>query len=110
MPVHDSQKLKQEYGWFYDALCRLLAEDDPIGLIAGGAPVNEYDIEADEILCRLHDASSPAALGNIICEVFIEYFRSPSDPPEPPSEGAKKYYRVLGERAWTIWTRWKAEA
>lgn len=33
-----------------DELIRILAEADPVGLIAGGAPPDEYAAEADDIL------------------------------------------------------------
>ncbi len=33
-----------------DELTEILAEADPVGLIAGGAPRDEYAAEADEIL------------------------------------------------------------
>ncbi len=33
-----------------DELIRILAEADPVGLIAGGAPSDEYAAEADAIL------------------------------------------------------------
>ena len=33
-----------------DEMIRILAEADPVGLIAGGAPADEYASEADEIL------------------------------------------------------------
>ncbi len=33
-----------------DELIRILAEADPVGLIATGAPADEYAAEADEIL------------------------------------------------------------
>ena len=33
-----------------DELIRILAEADPVGLIAGGAPPDEYAAEADAIL------------------------------------------------------------
>lgn len=33
-----------------DTMIKILAEADPVGLIAGGAPPDEYAAEADEIL------------------------------------------------------------
>ncbi len=68
------QKMKQEYGWFYEALVQLLAKDDPMNLVRTGAPFNEYEPEVDMILSKLDKAESPSELGKIIYETFVYAF------------------------------------
>jgi len=111
-PTSEQRKnLKREYGSFYKDLTSLLAEDDPMGLVRGGAPYDEYDIEVDAILLRLNEASSPTLLGQIIYEAFVECFGSTFAPPNTqPSERAQAHFAALGEKAWTSWQRWKEEA
>ena len=75
-PNQQRQHLKQAYGKFYTALTLLLADYDPMGLVRGGAPLNEYEPEVDAILLRLHEASSPSTLGHIIYETIVAYFGS----------------------------------
>lgn len=102
------QHLKQKYGKLYDALTRLLAEDDPKGLVTGGAPHNEYEPEVDAILLRLHKADSPSALGHLIYEIFVEYFGATCAPSNAlPSEYARLHFEALGERAWMAWKQWE---
>lgn len=104
------ENLKREYGSFYEDLTLLLAEDDPMGLVRGGAPDDEYDIEVDVTLLRLNEASSPTLLGQIIYEAFVECFGSTfASPNTPPSERTRARFAALGEKAWTSWQRWKGE-
>ena len=79
-------------------------------LIKGGAPSDEYESEVDAILLQLPEASSPTVLGRIIYETFVKSFAITPDPPIPqPSETERVRFAVLGEKAWTSWTRWKEE-
>ena len=104
------QHLKQEYGKLYDALARLLAEEDPMGLVRWGASRNEYEPEMDAILLRLHEATSPNVLGDIIYETFVEYFGTTFAPPNAPlSQCTREYFAALGEKAWTSWKHWQGE-
>src|SRR5258708_3989371 len=102
------ENLKREYGSFYEDLTLLLAEYDPMGLVRGGAPDDEYDIEVYVILLRLNEASSPTMLGQIIYEAFVACFGSAfASPHTQPSEHTKTRFAALGEKAWTSWRRWK---
>ena len=111
-PTSEQHKhLKQEYRSFYRDLTSLLAEDDPVGLVRGGAPYDEYDIEVDVILLRLNEASSPALMGKIIYEGFVECFGSTfALPNTQPSERTQARFAALGEKAWMNWQRWQEKA
>lgn len=103
-------QLKQEYRSFYEALTLLLADYDPMGLVGGGAPYNEYDIEVDVILLRLNEAVSPDMLGQIMYEAFVQCFgRTFVRPDEQHSEQQKALFASIGNIAWHIWEYWKEE-
>lgn len=57
-----------------EALEQLLARHDPMGLIEIGLPDDEYRPEAQTILPRLGEASSPADLRGIVHEEFVKMF------------------------------------
>ena len=109
--MSERESLKQKYGWLYESLTQLLAEYDPMGLVSIGAPYDEYDIEVDRILLRLPETTSPKALGQLIYETFVACFGSSfalSD--QQPSKNKYSRFKVLGEKAWTLWQRWKKES
>jgi hypothetical protein len=109
-PEQQRQNLKQEYGWLYEASIQLLAEYDPMHLIAMGAPRDEYEPEVDVILLRLPEASSPSTLGQIIYEAFVHCFGSTFSllPYQSSSERTKTRFAAMGEKAWASWRQWKA--
>lgn len=49
---------------------RIINEWDPIGLLAGGAPSNEYDIEIKDICKKITMTSTDTELSMIIFESF----------------------------------------
>lgn len=56
------------------AVSEALKAADPIGLLALGAPEDEYDPEVGTILPRLQDAASPERVQEILHEEFIHWF------------------------------------
>lgn len=52
-----------------DELIRILAEADPVGLIAGGAPRDEYAAEADAIL-SLHGIPKLTEITGVFAVTF----------------------------------------
>lgn len=52
-----------------------LARLDPVGLTEGGAPDDEYDMEAGQLVRRmLREARGPEDVQRIASEVFEDYF------------------------------------
>jgi hypothetical protein len=94
--------LCQEYGWFCKSFVEILASCDPLGLIAGGAPDDEYDIEVDAILLRMEEAKSVDILSEIIYEEFIRWFDLPSDYP-------KTLYNNITSSVWDTYQRWLSD-
>lgn len=106
----DRQKLKYEYGWLYGAFVQLLADYDPMNLVRTGAPSDEYELEANLILLRLHEASSPSMIEQIAYEAFIRCFGSTFAPEgKQPSERRKARFAAIGTTAWDMWQRWQGE-
>jgi hypothetical protein len=54
---------------------RLLADVDPVGLTRAGAPTDEYDVEAGQIVRRvIREGPDPDGAQHIVVEVFEDYF------------------------------------
>ncbi|WP_157683801.1 hypothetical protein [Microlunatus soli] len=56
----------------FEAVLELLGREDPKGLLAIGAPISEYDLEADEIARRLR-AGQPIS-DEVLVEVWERWF------------------------------------
>jgi hypothetical protein len=69
-----SQSLTVAYGSVYADVSRLLREADLIGLIAIGAPADEYDPEVSTILPRLREAKAAVDVQRIVHEEFVQWF------------------------------------
>jgi hypothetical protein len=67
--------LTETYVWLVRDVTALLAEHDPVGLSGMGAPVDEYEMEAGQIVRRvLREAKSSADAERIASEMFADYF------------------------------------
>jgi hypothetical protein len=47
---------------------------DPLGLLKGGAPNNEYDMESKKIAADIHPENNSFEIANIISKIFIKAF------------------------------------
>src|SRR5882672_1942807 len=90
------QSLKAAYGSVYLAVSRLLREADPIGLIAMGAPDDEYDPEVSTILPRLREANAAVDVQRIVHEEFVRWF-------DADIAGPITDYADVAERIWGTW-------
>lgn len=73
-----------------------LADEDPLGLVAAGAPRNAYDLEVETILPRLCGCSSATETCTAIFEEFERCFGvGRVGPPER--------YAQAAERVWSLW-------
>ena len=75
---------------------KLINAHDPIGLIACGAPPDEYDPEVGTILPRLRTASAPTEVQAIIHEEFVRWFND-------ELAGPASRYEELGLSVWKAW-------
>lgn len=55
-------------------LSTVLANIDPLELITGGAPLDEYSLEANEILNLLKTVSPDTKVESIVDHVFSQWF------------------------------------
>lgn len=74
-----------------DELIRILAEADPVGLIAGGAPQDEYSAEADAILA-LHGVPKLTEITGVFAVSF-------SDPGACTQDAARWIIEEMARRA-----------
>lgn len=68
------RRLKREYVVLVDAVSAAIDKADPIGLLAGGAPSDEYAPEIGTIVPRLKTANSADDVQRIIHEEFVRWF------------------------------------
>src|SRR5712691_383546 len=90
------QSLKAAYGSLYSDVSCLLRAADPIGLIAMGAPDDEYDPEVSTILPRLREANAAADVQRIVHEEFVQWF-------DADIAGPLTGYADVAERIWKTW-------
>ena len=91
-----SQSLKAAYGSLYTDVSRLLREADPMGLIAMGAPADEYDPEVSTILPRLREANTATDVQRIVHEEFVRWFGA-------DIAGDRSRYVELAKDIWALW-------
>ncbi len=93
-----TQELEDILEEFQSELDLILEEGDHLGLIANGAPRNEYSIEADLILRRLPGTDSENSAAEMVHQVFVEKF-------DEKIAGSLDGYRKSSARIWGRWTR-----
>lgn len=93
--------LKAEYGRLYSEVSRLLREADPIGLIAMGAPDDEYEPEISTLLPRLREANAAGDVQRIVHEEFVRWF-------DANIAGPISGYADVSERIWRVWLQSRA--
>lgn len=97
------QQLRQEYGWLYDPLTEILCEHDPAGLVAVGAPKDEYSVEVDAFLPLLPEIQSPILLSQVLYEVFVHMFD------EHMMRSRRAVFDPLAADIWKVFQRWQSE-
>ena len=93
-PVH--VEAKKRYKRLFSEVRALLNEADPIGLIAMGAPDDEYEPEVGTILPRLPQATSVEECQAIIDSEFDRWF-------SPEIVGGWKASTSLAEKVLKAW-------
>jgi hypothetical protein len=89
------EQLKRDYRGLFDAVSAALVAADPIGLIADGAPVDEYEPEVGTILPRLKDAHDASDVEGILHEEFTRWFG-------PAVAGARGQYLTASLAVWRV--------
>jgi hypothetical protein len=91
-----SPSLKATYGSLYAKVSCLLREADTMGLIAMGAPADEYDPEISTILPRLCEARAVDDVQRIVHEECMRWFGT--DLIGPIAD-----YAAVAEKIWGTW-------
>jgi hypothetical protein len=68
------RELKAQYKQLCAVVLSALSEADPIGLLALGAPADEYEPEVGTIVPRLRTATSEADVRSILLDEFTRWF------------------------------------
>jgi len=83
------------------ATARAIDEADPIGLLAMGAPEDEYWPEIDTIVRRVSSAASSGEVRQILHEEFVRWF-------DPSIAGPEEAYEVSAQRIWEAVMHYRA--
>lgn len=83
------------------ATARAINDADPIGLLAIGAPEDEYSPEVHTIVPRVSRAASPAEVRQILHEEFVRWF-------DPSIAGSEDVYEAPARRIWAAVVQYRA--
>ena len=86
---------KRRYEELRARLTQILNEEDPVGLIRLGAPLDEYDPEVGTVLPRLKDCLDESGLRRVLHEEFARWFG-------PETAGSEQAYARAAERIWAV--------
>ena len=92
----DKRHLKKLYRSLFQAVVSCFNQWDPIGLIAGGGPADEYHLEAAHLLTVLRDCQEPADVGRCAHEVLYQWFG--------PTPTQPQAVEALAADVWRLWT------
>ncbi len=109
------RKIKEQYGSFYNQVTEIFNRHDPIALIKGGAPLDEYGYEISRILSELKSAESVLEARKIIYEVFDQSFNygysasnlSKRIKIDEDFAGTETDYQLIAEEVWAVWETFK---
>ena len=89
---------KARYQSLVVAVKRAIDYADPIGLLEGGAPADEYGPEIGTIVPRVVNAQSIEELTTVLHEEFVRWFGDDTAGPRHPYEApARKIWEALLE-------------
>ena len=97
----DKRDGKAQFAALREAVPQALRDADPIGLIQGGAPLDEYDPEVGTVLPRLRGVTSSGDVRRILHEEFAHWFGQ-------EVAGDIERYEEAAENIWAILTINKA--
>ncbi|MBX7220536.1 MAG: hypothetical protein K1Y36_11365 [Blastocatellia bacterium] len=87
--------MKERYGLLFEAVTGILFRHDPEG-INFEFNTDEYEPEAETILPRLKDCSSPEDVCRVVVEEFVYWFG--------PGEGKDETtFIAISQEIWEVW-------
>src|SRR5215207_691098 len=91
----ETERLKAEYGGFFESVAEILFRHDPIG-INFEHNWDEYHPEVRTILHRLRHCHSAQDLTSVVHEEFTRWFG-------PETAGPREKYQSVSEEIWNRW-------
>ena len=85
--------IKARYRALVAAVERAINEADPIGLLEGGAPADEYSSEAGTIVPRVVNAQNVDEITAVVHEEFLRWFGD-------DSAGPRQAYEAPARQIW----------
>ncbi|KAB2810012.1 hypothetical protein [Phaeocystidibacter luteus] len=70
----DSKTVRNQYCEKFDELLAILIKHDPLGLIALGAPEDEYDPEVRTIIVQLEKQMNRTEIGTLTQDEYLRWF------------------------------------
>ena len=81
----------------FDSVSALLYRHDPIGInFDFENNLDEYDLETETILPRLHNCNSEADALKVVHEEFVRWF-------DLATAGPQKNYAKIARKIWDLW-------
>jgi SAM-dependent methyltransferase len=95
----ERERLRRDQPQLFADVTEILARHDPVGLVAVGAPRDEYEAEVGTIIPRLDSAADARDVHRILVEEFDRWFGS-----DTPKMSAADFAGVA-EDVWAAWLR-----
>ena len=95
-PRAEREILRRTHVRPFAQLVRVLARQEPIGLVGMGAPDDEYEPEVGTILPRLGTVRSEGEVLDVVHEEFVRWFG-------PDVAGPREHYAGTASEVWRIW-------
>jgi hypothetical protein len=94
----DRDSVKKTYGDKFNDLRTIINKHDPIGLIANGAPDDEYEPEVKTIIVQLDNKTTEQQIHDLVYQEFIRWFDDES------TAGQNDSYKDLAKDIF-VWTK-----
>jgi hypothetical protein len=85
--------MERRYQAFVAAVERAIKDADPIGLLKGGAPADEYSPEIGAIVPRVRNAQSVDEITAVLHEEFVRWFGN-------DTAGRRQAYEAPARQIW----------
>lgn len=88
---------KAKYQRLWDVTAKVIRTWDPYGLVAGGAPVDEFDHEIAALVAQIPRVHSATDAAHALSRIFASSFEADALTKETCSEVGAKLYAALSD-------------
>ena len=89
---------RAKYSKMWDLAASVIRTWDPWQLLAGGAPIDEYDKEISSLVAQIPRIHSAADASHAVLQIFSSSLEVESLPRDACSEVGKKFFAALSEQ------------